>query len=107
MGAVSDATPAPGTTRYSCPLDCDWHYDVPPPGAARVAELGVVADPEARDIHEAITSVAHQAATREAELTEQAVRDHLAAHSDPASVEAVQQMLADAGVELEWPPPLP
>lgn len=103
---MTEPIPAPGTTRYSCPLDCDWHFDVPPPSVERTAALGVVADPAARDVHEAITSIATRTVMREAELTEQAVRDHLATHDDPESVAAIRQMLADAGhADLEWPPP--
>lgn len=102
---MTETTSAPGTTRYSCPLDCDWHFDVPPPDVARVAELGVTADHSARDVHEAITSVAERAAMREAALTEQAVRDHLATHGDPESVATVRELLAAAGRDdVDWPP---
>jgi hypothetical protein len=74
-------SPAPGTTRYLCPLECGWHYDVPPPGLDRIAALGVTADPAARDIQEAITSVAHRASFAEAERTETALREHLDTHT--------------------------
>lgn len=72
-------TPAPGTTRYLCPLECGWHHDVPPPSLTDAA--GIAPDPDARNLSEAITSIAGQAARRVAEQTEQALIDHLAAHA--------------------------
>ena len=78
---VSTATPVPGTTRYLCPLQCGWHQDVPPPSLHRIAELGATADPAARDIHEAISSVATQATFAEAQRTEKALREHLDTHT--------------------------
>ena len=74
-------SPVAGTTRYLCPLECGWHHDVPPPGIERIGELGVTADPAARDIHEAISSVAHRATFAEAQRTETALREHLDTHT--------------------------
>lgn len=74
-------SPVAGTTRYLCPLECGWHHDVPPPSLDRIAELGVTADPAARDVNEAITSVAYRASFAEAERTETALRDHLDTHT--------------------------
>ncbi|MGY6019574.1 hypothetical protein [Streptomyces spinosirectus] len=78
---MSSAVPELGTTRYLCPLDCGWHHDVPPPSLDRIAGLGVTADPMARDIHEAVSSVASQACLAEAQQTEQALREHLDTHT--------------------------
>lgn len=98
-----DAQPAPGTTRYLCPLGCGWHHDVPPPGLADLA--GITPEPPARDLSEAISSIATQAGLRQARWTEQAVRDHLAAHTSEAEVAAIRQLLADSGRgDVEWPP---
>jgi hypothetical protein len=89
---MSEPTPAPGTTRYLCPLECGWHHDVPPPGIERIAELGVTADPAARDVHEAITSVAHRASFAEAERTETALREHLATHTPEQFVRVIHDL---------------
>lgn len=91
-------TPASGTTRYLCPLECGWHHDVPPPSVERTLELGGVADPGARDVQEAIQSLVRRAALAEAEQTETALKRHLATHIDPAEVAAIEQMLADKGL---------
>ncbi|MET7975761.1 hypothetical protein ABZW44_22500 [Streptomyces mirabilis] len=85
-------TPAPGTTRYLCPLECGWHHDVPPPSFDRIAELGATADPAARDIHEAISSVATRACLAEAEQTETALRDHLATHTTEQFVRVIHDL---------------
>ncbi len=88
-------SPVAGTTRYLCPLECDWHHDVPPPGLDRIAALGVTADPAARDIHEAISSVAARATFAEAERTETALREHLATHSTEQFVRTIQGLRAE------------
>lgn len=74
-------SPVAGTTRYLCPLECGWHHDVPPPSVDRIAELGVTADPAAREPYEAVSSIARDAYRREAERTETALREHLATHT--------------------------
>lgn len=91
---MSSAAPAPGTTRYLCPLECGWHHDVPPPSVDRAIELGATADPAARDIHEAISSVATQASFAEAERTETALREHLATHTTEQFVRTIQGLRA-------------
>lgn len=102
---MTDPTPVPGTTRYSCPLECGWHYDVPPPGVDRALELGATADPAARDFQEAISSLVRSAALAEAGQTEAAVRQHLGTHTDPAEVAAIEQLLADVGLAgTNWRP---
>src|SRR5690349_19413897 len=78
---MNDERPESGTTRYLCPLECGWHHDVPPPSVDRVIELGATADPAARDIHDAIISVATRASFAEAERTETALREHLTTHT--------------------------
>lgn len=85
-------SPAPGTTRYLCPLECGWHHDVPPPSLDRIAQLGVTADPAARDVNEAITSVAHQALYVEADRTETALREHLATHTTAQFVRVIHDL---------------
>jgi hypothetical protein len=100
---MTDETPPPGTIRYSCPLDCDWHYDVPPPSPASL--LGVTADPAARNFEEAVNSLAHRAVMREAEQTDRAVREHLATHDSESEVAQIEQLLADAGqAGINWRP---
>jgi hypothetical protein len=91
---MSSAVPVSGTTRYLCPLECGWHHDVPPPSVDRVIELGATADPAARDIHEAISSVANRASFAEAERTEKALRDHLATHTTEQFVRTIQGLRA-------------
>lgn len=88
-------TPAPGATRYLCPLECGWHHDVPPSSLDRIAELGVTADRAARDLSEAIGSVASQALLREAEQTEAALREHLATHTAEQFVRTIQGLRAE------------
>jgi len=85
-------SPVAGTTRYLCPLECGWHHDVPPPSIDRVAVLGVTADPAARDIHEAISSVAHRATFAEAQRTETALREHLATHTTAQFVRVIHDL---------------
>jgi hypothetical protein len=85
-------SPVAGTTRYLCPLECGWHHDVPPPSIERTAELGVTADPAARDIHEAINSVAHRASFAEAERRETALREHLDAHTTLEFVQVIHDL---------------
>jgi hypothetical protein len=89
-------SPAPGTTRYLCPLECGWHHDVPPPSVERIAELGATADPSARDIHEAISSVAHRATFAEAQRAETALREHLDTHT----TEQFARVIHDLRVEV-------
>lgn len=89
---MSSAAPPSGTTRYLCPLECGWHHDVPPPSIDRIAELGVAADPAARDFSEAVTSAAHQAAFAEAERTEAALREHLATHTTEQFVRTIHDL---------------
>lgn len=84
------STPVAGTTRYLCPLECGWHHDVPPPSVDRVAALGVTADPAARDLGEAVSSLATRAVLAEAERTETALRDHLATHTTEQYVRTIQ-----------------
>ena len=95
---MSSAVPAPGTTRYLCPLECGWHHDVPPPSIERIIELGAKADPAARSLEESISSVASSATMAEAQRTEAALRQHLGAHTAPDEIEAIEQMLADKGL---------
>jgi hypothetical protein len=87
-------TPPAGTTRYVCPLECGWHHDVPPPSLDRIAELRVTADPAARDIHEAISSVATRATFAEADRTETALREHLDTHTTEQFVRTIQDLRA-------------
>ncbi|MFJ6667432.1 hypothetical protein [Streptomyces sp. NPDC091383] len=95
--------PVAGTTRYLCPLECGWHYDVPPPSIERVAELGATADPAARTPIDAINAMATQVCLREAEQMETALRKHLATHTTEQFVRTIQslraevQQLRDAG----------
>lgn len=100
---MSNNIPAPGTTRYSCPLECDWRYDVPPPSPASL--IGVTPDPAARNFEEAASSIAHRAAMREAEETDRAVREHLATHDSESEVAQIERLLADAGhAGINWRP---
>ncbi|MFD6496775.1 hypothetical protein [Streptomyces sp. NPDC060188] len=102
---TDDKIPAPGTTRYTCPLECNWHYDVPPPDISRISELGVRVDPSAHNLPEAINWLATGACLAEAERTEGAVRRHLASHTSPAEVAAIERLLADAGLSgVNWRP---
>lgn len=92
---MSSAAPPSGTTRYLCPLECGWHHDVPSPSLDRISELGVTADPAARDIQEAISSVAHRALYAEADQTETALREHLATHTTEQFVRTIQGLRAE------------
>lgn len=85
-------SPVAGTTRYLCPLECGWHHDVPPPTIDRITELGVTASPAARDISEAITSVAHRALYAEADRTETALREHLDTHTTEQFVRVIHDL---------------
>jgi hypothetical protein len=100
---MSVDTPTPGTTRYLCPLECGWHHDVPPPTIERIGELGVAADPAARDIHEAITSVAHRALFAEADRTETALREHLATHTTEQFVRVIHDLRVKVATLRERP----
>lgn len=100
---MSSAAPVSGTTRYLCPLECGWHHDVPPPTLERIAELGATADPAARDVHEAISSVATQATVAEAQRTEAALREHLATHTPEQFVRTIQVLRAEVAALRERP----
>ena len=82
--------PEAGTTRYLCPLECGWHHDVPPPSVERVVELGATADLAESTPSGAVNAMATQACLREAELTERALRDHLATHTTEQFVRTIQ-----------------
>ncbi|MFD9248492.1 hypothetical protein [Streptomyces bottropensis] len=88
-------SPAAGTTRYLCPLECGWHHDVPPPGIDRITEMGVTADPYVLDPYEAVTSIARDAYRREAEQTETALRDHLATHTTEQFARVIHDLRAE------------
>ncbi len=89
------STPVAGTTRYLCPLECGWHHDVPPPTAERVIQLA----PQVVDVglapHEVINAMATGASLREAELTETALREHLATHTTEQFVRTIQTLRAE------------
>lgn len=84
------STPVAGTTRYLCPLECSWHHDVPPPSIDRVAQLGSTADLAGLPPGEAVSAMATQAYLREADLTETALREHLATHTTEQFVRTIQ-----------------
>lgn len=100
---MSSAVPVPGTTRYLCPLECGWHHDVPPPSLDRIAALGATADPAARDLREAIGSMATQTLLREAEQTEKALRDHLATHTTEQFVRVIHDLRLEVTALRERP----
>jgi hypothetical protein len=74
---MADLT-APGTVRHLCPLGCGWHFDEPPPTLAGTA--GISPDPTAPNAMEALRSIGEQAARRSADITEVAIREHVAVH---------------------------
>lgn len=89
--------PSFGTTRYLCPLECGWHHDVPPPSPERVVQLGATADPGARDIQEAINSLAVNASLAENELTETALRKHLDTHTTVEFATVIHDLRVEIG----------
>lgn len=88
---------APGTTRYYCPLACGWFHDVPPPSLEDA--VGIVSDPSARDLSEAISSIASKAVQRRADQTEQALRGHLDTHTSEEDRATLQRFFVAAGVQ--------
>jgi hypothetical protein len=100
---MNDESPASGTTRYLCPLECGWRHDVPPPTLNRIAELGAIADPAARDLREAIGSVATQALLREAEQTEAALREHLDTHTTAQFARVIHDLRVEVAALRERP----
>lgn len=92
---MSSAVPISGTTRYLCPLECGWRYDVPPPTAERVVELAPATVPAGLSPSEAINAMATGAYLREAELTETALREHLATHTTEQFVRTIQTLRAE------------
>lgn len=88
-------SPIAGTTRYLCPLECGWHHDVPPPTVERVVELAPAADLAGLTPGEAINAMATEAYLREAELTETALRGHLATHTTEQFVRTIQTLRAE------------
>ena len=100
---MTDSPPPPGTTRYLCPLECGWHHDDPPPSPEDVR--GVAPDPDVRNFQEAVSSIAGKAAMRRLEQTEAALKEHLATHTAPDEVAAIEQLLADKGLAgVNWRP---
>lgn len=104
---MSEPTPAAGTTRYLCPLECGWHYDVPPPRIDRAITLGVKADPTARNFEEAISLVVHRAALAEAGRTDAALREHLATHTTEQFVRAIHDLRAEVSALKRSAEPAP
>lgn len=92
---MSSAAPPSGTTRYLCPLECGWHHDVPPPSVERVVELAPAAGLAGLPPGEAINAMAAGAYLREAELTETALREHLATHTTEQFVRVIQGLRAE------------
>jgi hypothetical protein len=89
---MSSVLPPSGTTRYLCPLECGWHYDVPPPTAERVVELAPAAIPAGLSPSETINAMATGAYLREAELTETALREHLDTHTTVEFVRVIHDL---------------
>lgn len=85
-------TPVAGTTRYLCPLECGWHHDVPPPTVDRVVELGGAVDLAVLSPSAAVNAMATQAYLRETELTETALREHLATHTTEQFVRVIHDL---------------
>lgn len=100
---MTDESPASGTTRYLCPLECGWRHDVPLPGLDRIAALGVTADPAARDIHEAISSVAGRVTFAEAQRTETALREHLDTHTTAQFARVIHDLRVEVAALRERP----
>lgn len=104
-------SPVAGTTRYFCPLECGWHYDVPPVSLERLAELGAAIDP-AVDVSD-VASFARQAYFAEARQTDAVAREHLATHTTDQFVRTIQTLRAEVarlgsevGGRMPEPPPL-
>ena len=89
---MSSATPVAGTTRYLCPLECGWHHDVPPSSVDRVVRLGSTADLAGLPPGKAVSAMATQAYLAEAELTETALREHLATHTTEQFAMTIQML---------------
>lgn len=87
--------PIAGTTRYLCPLECGWHHDVPPPTAERAVELAPAVDVAGLSPSELISAMATGAYLREAELTETALREHLATHTTQQFVRVIHDLRAE------------
>jgi hypothetical protein len=100
---MSSETPVPGTTRYLCPLECGWHHDVPPPTAQRVVQLAPTADLAGLTPSEAINAMATGAYLREAELTETALREHLATHTTEQFVQIIHDLRVEVAALRERP----
>lgn len=74
-------TPA-GTTRYLCPLECGWYYDVPPISLENVDwVIPDPGDPNALMWPEYVAFMSSQAIERRMRQTEQTLRDHLSTHT--------------------------
>ena len=93
-------SPVAGTTRYLCPLECGWHHDRPP----LPDPTGVAPDPGARTAEEALASWTTNVMLREAQRTEEALREHLATHTPEQFVRVIHDLrvevaqLRDAGL---------
>ena len=90
-----NSAPVGGTVRYLCPLECGWHHDVPPPSLHRLTELGLIADPTARNLSDSAASIAERALTAEAHLTEAALREHLAVHPIEEFILVIRDLRAE------------
>lgn len=85
---MTDTAPAPGTTRYLCPLECGWHHDRPP----LPDPTGVSADPGAWTAEEAFESWSRNVMVREAQRTEEALREHIDTHTTEQFVRTIQEL---------------
>lgn len=102
-------SPAPpsGTTRYLCPLECGWRHDVPPPSAERIAQLGITPDPTARNLGEAIESVALHASMAETQQTTRALLEHLDTHTTQQFVAVIHDLRREVAQLREASPARP
>lgn len=85
-------SPAAGTTRYLCPLECGWHHDVPPPSPARAAALTALPDSGASDFPAAAQALASNACLAETRITEAALREHLGTHTPEQFARTIHEL---------------
>lgn len=91
-------SPAPGTTRYLCPIECGWHYDRPP-----FPDAWIPADAATPIAPEAIQRMAGEKLRQYYEPVEEALRDHLATHTTEQFVRTIQVLRAEVAQLRERP----
>lgn len=89
---MTDPSPAPGTIRYLCPVECGWHHDRPP-----LPDTWIPVQIAAETAAEAVQLMSAEAVRQDFERVELALREHLATHTTEEFVRTIQELRGEVG----------